>query len=138
MFPDENHGVPESFFVFIVGVNEQWENGRAKHGDIALFNTYIAAGVPSDQIVFVKDKDATKSNCEKRLTQFLKVSTPSSTLVFYYGGVSLNSRRVCGASNTVLSSKKSDIYFSTWHGSMVNLSVSKLMKNCGIMRMLLT
>jgi predicted metal-binding transcription factor (methanogenesis marker protein 9) len=84
--PNENYGNPESFFVFIVGINGQWEDGRSEEGDIALYNAYLSAGVPPDQVVFVKDQKATKSNCESELKRFLKHSHPSSTFLFYYGG----------------------------------------------------
>jgi hypothetical protein len=83
---DNYYGKPESFFVFIVGVNDEWQEGRTEYGDTALYNEYLAAGVPPGQVVFVKDQKATKSNCEVELKELLKLATPSSTLVFYYGG----------------------------------------------------
>jgi hypothetical protein len=77
---------PESFFVFIVGVCGEWESGRAEYGDIGLYNAHIYAGIPTKQIIHIKDKNATKSNCEKQLKKFLKTTVPNSTLIFYYGG----------------------------------------------------
>ena len=83
---DNDERKPESFFVYIVGVCSEWENGRAEYGDIGLYNAHIYAGIPTNQIVHIKDNDATKSNCEEQLMKFLKTTVPNSTLIFYYGG----------------------------------------------------
>lgn len=83
---DNDGRKPESFFVFIVGVCGEWENGRAEYGDIGLYNAHIYVGIPIKQIVYLKDKDATKSNCEEQLMKFLKTTVPNSTLIFFYGG----------------------------------------------------
>jgi hypothetical protein len=77
---------PESFFVFIVGICAEWEGDRADYGDIGLYNAHIYAGVPTKQIIHIKDRDATRSHCEDQLMKFLKTTVPDSTLVFYYGG----------------------------------------------------
>jgi hypothetical protein len=83
---EDDERKPESFFVFIVGVCGEWENGRAEYGDIGLYNAHIYAGIPTQQIIHVKDNDATKSNCEEQFAKFLKTTVPNSTLIFYYGG----------------------------------------------------
>ncbi len=81
-----DYGAPESFFVFLVGHCKEWPENRVEQGDIALYNEYVGAGVPPDQILYIKDKKASKKNCEQQLSQFLKTTRPHSTLVFYYGG----------------------------------------------------
>lgn len=81
-----DYGSPDAFFVFIVGNCEEWPENRVEQGDIALYDEYLAAGVPPDQIVYVKDRKTTNKNCEKQLLAFLKRTRPLSTLVFYYGG----------------------------------------------------
>jgi len=82
-----DYGAPESYFVFLVGHNEEWPENRVEEGDIALFNEYLAVGVPPSQLCFVKDnRECTNTNCQYRLEQFLQTTRPQSTLVFYYGG----------------------------------------------------
>jgi hypothetical protein len=78
---ENDYGKPESFLVFLVGVNDRWQGGRTECAYITLYNEYLAAGVPPGQVGLVKDKKATKSSCEVELKQFLKLATPSSTLV---------------------------------------------------------
>jgi len=81
------YGDPESYFVFLVGNSEEWVENRVEQGDIALFNEYLALGVPPSQLCFVKDnQECTNTNCQNRLEQFLRTTRPQSTLVFYYGG----------------------------------------------------
>ena len=74
------------FFVFMVGINSEWEQGRVEFGDVALYDTYHAVGIPTDHIVFLKDLEATKSNCEEKLKNLLTLTVVNSTLIFYYGG----------------------------------------------------
>lgn len=81
-----DYGHPESFFVFIVGHCKEWPENRVEQGDIALYNEYLAAGVPPDQICHVKDGKCTNTNCQKQLIKFLEGTWPRTTLVFYYGG----------------------------------------------------
>ena len=76
---------PRNYFVFIVGVCAQW-GGRSKYGDIALYEAHRDAWIPDDQIVFLKDDNASKQNCVDSLSKLLENSFEQSTLIFYYGG----------------------------------------------------
>jgi hypothetical protein len=82
---------PESFYVFIVGHCEEWPDNRREQGDLALFHEYLDAGVPENQILYIKDGDCTASNCQSQLETFLP-GIPSTcgdektTFMFYYGG----------------------------------------------------
>lgn len=86
--PDCDYGHSSSFFVFIVGINDEWRNddGRGTDGDVAMWEEYLEFGVPSNQVVFLRDEKATKSACEERLVELLASATRKSTLVFYFGG----------------------------------------------------
>lgn len=81
-----DYGDAESFYVFIVGHCEEWPENRVEQGDIALFDEYLAAGVPPSQICYIKDKECSKTNCQEKLEFFLKETRPNTTLIFYYGG----------------------------------------------------
>lgn len=81
-----DYGEPTSFFVFLVGHCEEWPDNREEQGDIALRDEFLRAGVPSNQVCFLKDKQCTKANCEEELQKFLGSTRKRSTLVFYYGG----------------------------------------------------
>jgi hypothetical protein len=79
---------PESFHLFIVGHCKEWPENRREQGDEALYHEYLNAGVPPDQIRYVKDGDCTMSNCQDQLENFLQSmrGRNNATFMFYYGG----------------------------------------------------
>jgi hypothetical protein len=42
-------------------------------------------GIPEDQIVFLKDEQATKQNIEGKFNEFLRKSSSEEFLIFYFG-----------------------------------------------------
>jgi hypothetical protein len=64
---ENDYGKPECFLVFLAGVNDRWQGGRTENVYLALYNEFLAAGVPPGQVVLVKGKKATKFNCEVEL-----------------------------------------------------------------------
>lgn len=81
-----DYASPDSYFVFVIGNCEEWPENREEQGDIAVYREYLGAGVPPDQVVFVKDDQTTKENCQAKFKELLKTTLPSTTLVFYFGG----------------------------------------------------
>lgn len=82
-----DYGAPDSFFVFLVGHCEEWPENREEQGDIALYKEYLAAGVPKEQICYLKDDaECSQSNCQQQLQNFLTGTRAGTTLHFYYGG----------------------------------------------------
>ncbi|KAG7373254.1 hypothetical protein IV203_033978 [Nitzschia inconspicua] len=87
---------PETFYVFIVGNCEEYPENRREQGDLGLYHEYLDAGVPGDQVCYVKDDDCTVTNCQVQLEAFLQriptkkssstTTTTTTTFLFYYGG----------------------------------------------------
>ncbi|KAG7336639.1 hypothetical protein IV203_024126 [Nitzschia inconspicua] len=86
---------PETFYVFIVGNCEEYPENRREQGDLGLYHEYLDAGVPGDQVCYVKDDDCTVTNCQAQLEAFLQriptkksssSTTTTTTFLFYYGG----------------------------------------------------
>ena len=76
---------PESTLVFIVGHCAEFEKGREELGDKQLDACFQLYG--ARRVVFVKDDECTKENCEFQLQRLLQTSSrKGDTLVFYYGG----------------------------------------------------
>eukprot|EP00934_Nitzschia_sp_Nitz4_P000667 Nitzschia sp. Nitz4//scaffold119_size111653//6161//7858//NITZ4_004174-RA/size111653-processed-gene-0.26-mRNA-1//-1//CDS//3329533788//667//frame0 len=73
-------------YAFFVGHCEEWPENRKKEGDIAIHRAYLQAGLPPENVLYIKDRDCTKSNCQKQLVKFLKRCRANSTLLFYYAG----------------------------------------------------
>lgn len=82
---------PAKTWVFAVGVLNfddprlaTWpDEGRV---DAVMIEAYRERGVPEDQIVFIKNADATKAQVTKRFAEFLRRAGKDDTLVFYYAG----------------------------------------------------
>ena len=79
---------PQSTIVFIVGNCAEYEEGRAATGDEQLFDCFQSSSLYGARtVVFVKDDDCTKANCQEQFKEFLQTSSkPGDTLVFFYGG----------------------------------------------------
>lgn len=74
-------------FVFFVGINSEWEEGRETVGDKALFHALKETyRIPSHRMCFVKDRSATKRQVVKKLRSFLQRTSSHCTFLFYYGG----------------------------------------------------
>jgi hypothetical protein len=74
-------------FVFLVGINSEWDEGRDTVGDKALFRTLKETyNIPSHRMRFIKDSSATKRYVVKKLRSFLQQTLRNSTFFFYYGG----------------------------------------------------
>ncbi len=82
---------PARTWVFAVGIlNFQ---GGALHGwpeegrvDAIMIDALIERGVPEDQIVFLKNDEATDAQIRKKFAAFLRLPEPGDTLIFYYAG----------------------------------------------------
>lgn len=58
--------------------------GARKDGE--LVKALVAAGVPEDNILFLKDKQATRQGITKALAYLAGRTTPADTLIFYFQG----------------------------------------------------
>ncbi|MDQ3819781.1 MAG: caspase family protein [Acidobacteriota bacterium] len=83
---------PSRTWVFAVGILE-FEHGDSwdsfpKEGrkDAELVDFFRQSGVPRDQILFIKDREATKDRIERALTRFLSKAGEGDMLIFYYTG----------------------------------------------------
>ncbi|MEI6235860.1 MAG: caspase family protein [Planctomycetota bacterium] len=82
---------PQKTWVFAVGVlafddksYATWpDKGRQ---DAVMIDAFKKRGVPADQIVFIKNTDATKANVTASLNAFLAKPAEGDTLIFYYAG----------------------------------------------------
>jgi hypothetical protein len=82
---------PEKTWVFAVGVIQfdnpkltSWpDEGRV---DARLMQVLRKRGVPEDQILFIKNEEATRKNIAQKLSPFLKRIGEDDTLIFYYAG----------------------------------------------------
>jgi len=82
---------PGKTWVFAVGVLNfdnpkltTWpDEGRV---DQVMIDAYRERGVPEEQIVFIKNADATKAEVTRRFAEFLRRAGNRDTLVFYYAG----------------------------------------------------
>lgn len=82
---------PEKTWVFAVGILKF--EGAALHGwpeegrvDAVMLDALRQRGVPGDQIVFLKNEQATAAQLRERFAAFLKRPGPGDTLIFYYAG----------------------------------------------------
>ena len=83
---------PARTWVFAVGILE-FEHGDSwdsfpKEGrkDAELVDFFRQSGVPNDQILFIKDREATKDRIERALARFLAKANEGDMLIFYYTG----------------------------------------------------
>ena len=83
---------PAKTWVMAVGVLE-WNASdlycsfpKAGRRDAALVQFFRDQGVPDSQIIFLKDKQATKSRIEQSLVAMLDQTRPGDLLVIYYAG----------------------------------------------------
>jgi Tfp pilus assembly protein PilV len=84
---DKNLPDGTKLFVFLVGINSEWEEGRDIVGDKALFHALKETyRIPSHRMCFIKDRSATKRYVVKKLRSFLKRTSRHCTFLFYYGG----------------------------------------------------
>jgi hypothetical protein len=104
---------PESTLVFIVGHCAEWDEGRAATGDIQLDLCFRRYG--ARRVVFVKDNDCTKQNCELQLQRLLKTSRRNDTSVF--------SMVVIGTKVALKQLKKSG-KVSRWYGQSIDTSMA--------------
>ena len=79
-------------WVFAVGILE-FEHGDSwdsfpKEGrkDAELVEFFRQAGVPRDQILFLKDREATKERIQRAMARFLSKANEGDMLIFYYTG----------------------------------------------------
>lgn len=78
---------PSTTYVFIVGNNAEWDEDRAEMGDKQMHHCFQQFGISSpNNMIFIKDDDCTKDNCERELQKMLQRTKPNDTLVFHYGG----------------------------------------------------
>ncbi|HKC62836.1 MAG TPA: caspase family protein [Pyrinomonadaceae bacterium] len=83
---------PARTWVFAVGILE-FEHGDSwdsfpKEGrkDAELVDFFRQRGVPRDQILFIKDREATRARIERALVRFLARANEGDMLIFYYTG----------------------------------------------------
>lgn len=83
---------PRRTFVFVVGLLK-WQNKdvfnsfpQTNRRDAQLVEYFRQQGVPEDQIVFLKDAQATTRRVNKGFTEFLSKTQPGDFLFFYYTG----------------------------------------------------
>ncbi len=82
---------PARTWAFFVGVLE-WEDAafasfpQDDRKDVALRDLLETRGVPSDQIVFLRDEDATLGAIETTFVAYLRKSQPGDLLFFYFAG----------------------------------------------------
>jgi hypothetical protein len=85
---------PDKTRVFAVGVLE-WQHpelwpgfpAAQKHRrDAELVEHFKTAGVAADRIVYLQDKQATRSHIQKELQSLLATTQPDELLVFYFAG----------------------------------------------------
>lgn len=85
---------PEKTFVFVASIIEWPGAGLAAFKDArrdeALVEQFKACGVPAGNVVFLKDKEATKAAMLRELAALAKRAGPGSTLVFYFQGHGLS------------------------------------------------
>lgn len=82
---------PEKTWVFAVGVMhfddpaaESWpDEGRA---DMEMIRALEKRGVPPNQILFIKNEQATHANIVRQFDPFLRRAGSEDTLIFYYAG----------------------------------------------------
>lgn len=82
---------PAKTWVFAVGVLQfddaklqtYPEKGRV---DAVMIDVLKRRGVPDDQIVFIRNEQATKDHLQRELIDLLKQTSPDDTLLFYYTG----------------------------------------------------
>src|SRR6188768_3293798 len=82
---------PEKTWVFAVGALQFDNPGMTAYPDkgrvdAVLLETFRKRGVPAEQILFIKNKEATKANITRRLAEFLPKPGKDDTLFFYYTG----------------------------------------------------
>ena len=83
---------PSRTWVFAVGILE-WQHSDSwdsfpKEGrkDAELVEFFRGAGVPRDQILFIKDRDATKERIQRLMTRHLSRASEGDMLIFYFTG----------------------------------------------------
>lgn len=85
---------PQRTWVFAVGLLE-WERpdllagfpaARKNRSDGQLVRLFREAGVPDDQVVFLKDAAATKARIRRELRALLEQTRPGDLLIAYYAG----------------------------------------------------
>ncbi len=92
---------PKRTWVFAVGVLE-WQdpevwrgmaNAQRNRRDAELVQYFRTAGVASDRIVYLQDKDATRQRIQGELARQLNKSGPDDLLVFYFTGHGFRDRK---------------------------------------------
>lgn len=83
---------PARTWVFAVGILE-FEHGDSwdsfpKEGrkDAELVDFFRQSGVPYNQILFIKDREATRERIERSMARFLSKANEGDLLIFYYTG----------------------------------------------------
>jgi hypothetical protein len=83
---------PSRTWVFAVGILE-WQHSDSwdsfpKEGrkDAELVEFFRGAGVPRDQILFIKDRDATKERIQRLMARHLSRASEGDMLIFYFTG----------------------------------------------------
>jgi len=85
---------PQRTWVFAVGLLE-WQHPEvwasfpdavANRSDVQLVELFRQAGVPKSQIVYLQDKQATKTRIIREFTRFLDRTDEGDLLVFYFAG----------------------------------------------------
>ena len=79
---------PKETLVLIVGINSEFEIGRAKGGDEAFHRFFVDKHnfIPDDQIIFLKDDKATLPTIQYHFSKLLLQHPTAESLVIYYGG----------------------------------------------------
>lgn len=94
---DEPAWNPQKTWVMIVGVLE-WQQSGLFHGfpkagrrDAQLADEFRRRGVPSERVVFLEDRQATRDRIRTTLDNLLPQTNPGDLLVWYYAGHGLRS-----------------------------------------------
>lgn len=83
---------PSRTWVVAIGILE-WEDGetwnsfpKAGRKDAELVEFFKQAGVPRDQVLFLKDREATKERIERMMARHLSRAGEGDMLIFYFTG----------------------------------------------------
>lgn len=82
---------PANTYVFMAGVL-QWQSpslspfNKKNRKDEELYNLLLSKGLKKENIIFLKDNDATLANMNTSLRTILMKTGPQSSFIFYYAG----------------------------------------------------
>lgn len=112
---------PANTYIFISGVLK-WQSpslasfSDRNRKDVELYNKFLASGVPKENMVFLKDSEATLNMMTTKLKEILSKTKAGSTFIFYYAGHGVrggNNGPVCFANYDYIGSKANGFKVTT-------------------------